>query len=511
MNAPKTEHEQQLKTAQLSQAPAAATAPTPEAASAPEAPSLWVMVKPQLGLLWADRRNWHRRAWAATKEYFRLHDDQKALDGLKDFVTDADHFILHQKPIRGHLIVRIALVAMLVFVLWAAITHVDELVKGDGKVVPSSQLQVLQSLDGGIVQEILVKEGDAVTNGQPLVKIDSTRFMSSVRENQAQNMALAARAERLNALLENRSFRVPATLEPEAQLVFAQEQRYFETARFELQTQVSIARQQLSQRQQERFEVIARRDQSRQLLESASRELSMTKPLLSTGAVSEVELLRLERDISRFRGESEQAAAQILRLDAAIGEAMRKIEQVELEFRNNLRKDLSDTMAKLNSLSEGSVGLQDKVNQSILKAPMNGYVKRLLVNTVGGVVTPGKDIVEVVPSEDSLLLEAKVTPRDIAFLRVGQKALVKFTAYDFAIYGGMDARLESIGADSITDEKGNTYFMVKLRTLKAKLRDELPIIPGMQAEVDIQTGSKSILTYLMKPILRAKQAALTER
>ena len=511
MSHPNREDNKPVSVGQHPEAAVSEPQTTAAASVSPTTPSLWAMVKPQLLLLWADRRNWHRRAWLATKEYFRLHDDHGALDGLKDFVTDADHFILHQKPIRGHLIVRIALAALVVFVLWAAITHVDELVKGDGKVVPSSQLQVLQSLDGGIVQEILVKEGDAVTTGQPLVKIDSTRFMSSVRENQAQNLALAARAERLNALIENRTFRVPANLEPEAQLVFAQEQRYFETARFELQTQVSISRQQLSQRQQERFEAIARRDQARQLLESASRELSMTKPLLSTGAVSEVELLRLERDISRFRGESEQSLAQIARLDAAIGEASRKIEQVELEFRNNLRKDLSDTMAKLNSLSEGSVGLQDKVNQSILKAPMNGYVKRLLVNTVGGVVTPGKDIVEVVPSEDSLLLEAKVTPRDIAFLRIGQKALVKFTAYDFAIYGGMDARLESIGADSITDEKGNTYFMVKLRTVKSKLRDELPIIPGMQAEVDIQTGSKSILTYLMKPILRAKQAALTER
>lgn len=476
-----------------------------------EVPSLWTMVKPHFEQLWADRRSWHKRLWTSTQAYFRLHDDHKSLDGLKDFVTDADHFILHQKPIRGHLIIRIGLLSMILFIVWSAIAHVDELVKGEGKVVPSSQLQVLQSLDGGIVQEILVKEGEAVTAGQALVKIDSTRFMSSVRENQAQNVALAARAERLNALLENRPFQVASNLSPEVQLAFVQEQRYFENARFELQAQISIAQQQLTQRQQERGEAIARRDQAKQMLESASRELTMTKPLLSSGAVSEVELLRLERDISRFRGEIAQTSAQISRLEAAIGEASRKIQQVELEFRNNLRKELSDTMAKLNSLSEGSVGLQDKVDQSILKAPMNGFVKRLLVNTVGGVVTPGRDIVEVVPSEDSLLLEAKVTPRDIAFLRVGQNALVKFTAYDFAIYGGMDAKLESIGADSITDDKGNTYFLVKLRTVKSKLRDELPIIPGMQAEVDIHTGSKSILTYLMKPILRAKQAALTER
>ena len=143
--------------------------------------------------------------------------------------------------------------------------------------------------------------------------------------------------------------------------------------------------------------------------------------------------------------------------------------------------------------------------------PIDGIVKRLLINTVGGVVTPGKDIVEIVPSEDNLVLEAKVPPRDIAFLRVGQKALVKFTAYDFSIYGGMEAKLESIGADSITDDKGNSFYIIKVRTTKSRFRESLPIIPGMQAEVDIHTGSKTVLNYLLKPLLRARQVALTER
>lgn len=448
----------------------------------------------------------------ATVDYFKLEDDNEfKSDGLKDFVTDADHFILHQKPLRGMLIIRFALVTFLMFIIWAALTNVEELVKGDGKVVPSSQLQVLQSLDGGVVQNIYVKEGQKVKAGQALVHIDSTRFMSSVRENQAQNVALAAKAERLNAQLENRPFRTPAQLTPEMQSVYAQEQRYFENARYELDAQLSIARQQLSQRRQELNEAQAKRDQAKLLLDSASHELVITKPLLGTGAVSEVDLLRLERDVTRYTGERAQAIAQISRIEAAITEANSKIQNVELEFRNNLRKDLSETMAKLNSLSESSVGLEDKVKQSVIRAPMNGFVKRLLVNTVGGVITPGKDIVEVVPSEDNLVLEVKVPTRDIAFLRVGQKALVKFSAYDFSIYGGMEAKLESIGADSITDEKNNTYYIVKVRTSRSKFSDTLPIIPGMQAEVDIHTGKKTVLTYLLKPLLRAKQIALTER
>ena len=452
------------------------------------------------------------REWThALIEYFKIEEEPFVVDGVSDFVTDADHFILHQKPLRGMLIIRIAILTVFIFIVWASLTHVDELVKGDAKVVPSSQLQVLQSLDGGIVQKILIKEGQSVKAGQPLLEIDTTRFVSSVNENQVQNVALAAKAERLNAFVEGRAFRMPGNLTPENKLVYDQEKRYFDSAQYELQAQVSIARQQLSQRQQELVELQAKRDQATQLQESANHELSLTKPLLGSGAVSEVDLLRLERDVTRYGGERAQAIAQIAKTNAAISEASRKIQQVELESKNNMRKDLTETMAKFNSLSASSVGLQDKVKQSVIRSPMNGLVKRLLVNTVGGVITPGKDIVEVVPSEDNLVLEAKVQPRDIAFLRVGQKALVKFTAYDFSIYGGMDATLQSIGADSITDEKGNTYYIVKVRTVKPKFADKLMIIPGMQAEVDIHTGSKTIMSYLLKPLLRARQVGLTER
>lgn len=449
--------------------------------------------------------------WASTKDYFYVKEEEDTPEELTDFVEDADFYMIHQSPVRGKVIIRIAIAVVVLFVIWAALTNVNELVKGDGKVVPSSQLQVLQSIDGGVVQKIYVHEGDKVKAEQPLVQIDTTRFLSTVRENQAQNVSLAAKAERLNALLENRRFEFPKGLTEEQQSVFEQEQRYYENAMFELQSQVSISKQQLLQKQQELSEMQAKQEQLKQLLESAAHELKITKPLLSSGAVSEVDLLRLERDVSRYSGDLAQTVAQISKTQAAIGEAQRKVGQVELEFRNNLRKDLSETMGKLNASSEGSVGLEDKLKQSVIRSPMDGYVKRLFVNTVGGVVTAGRDIVEVVPSEDTLMLEAKVQPRDIAFLRVNQKALVKFTAYDFSIYGGMEAKLVSIGADSITDEKQNTYFVVKLRTTKAELRPGLPIIPGMQAEVDIETGKKSVLTYLLKPILRAHQAALTER
>jgi len=222
-------------------------------------------------------------------------------------------------------------------------------------------------------------------------------------------------------------------------------------------------------------------------------------------------LLRLERDVSRFRGERDMAAAQISRLQSAINEASRKIEEVGLTFRNESGKELAETMAKLNSLAEGGVGLADKVSRSVLRSPVKGTVKRLLINTVGGVVQPGKDVVEIVPLEDTLLLEARVLPRDIAFLHPGQKAVVKFTAYDFAIYGGLDGKLEHIGADTVIDDKGNAFYVVRVRTHQSTLGSNLPIIPGMVAEVDIVTGEKSVLSYLLKPVLRAKSRALSER
>lgn len=237
----------------------------------------------------------------------------------------------------------------------------------------------------------------------------------------------------------------------------------------------------------------------------------MTRPLVKSGAVSDVDILRLERDVSRMRGERDQAVAQISRVQAAITEAEGKIQEVELAVRNQWRAELSETMSKLGSLSEGARGLEDRVKHAEIRSPVRGTVKRLLVNTVGGVVQPGKDVVEIVPLDDALILEARVKPKDIAFLRPQQPAVVKFSAYDFAIYGGLDAVVEHISADTVLDDKGNAFYIVRVRTLQNALGEGMPIIPGMVADVDILTGKKTVLAYLAKPVLRAKANALTER
>ncbi|MDQ8020619.1 MAG: HlyD family type I secretion periplasmic adaptor subunit [Moraxellaceae bacterium] len=438
-------------------------------------------------------------------EKSELHDDT-------DFERDAD-WAMHEQRQRGaRAAVWITALALLVFFIWAAFAELDEVTRGEGKVIPSRQIQVIQSLDGGIVSEILVREGQSVQAGQLLAKIDPTRFVSSLKENRAEYLALLAKAARLQAVADGSAFVAPEEALKEVPQLVEQERMLYESKRAELAANVSIAEQQLAQRNQELNEVRAKRESATRSFELTQQELEKTRPLLRTGAVSDVELLRLERDVARYRGERDSANATIPRIEASITEARRKIQEVELNFRNLARSELSEINAKVGRLSEGSVGLADRVKQSEIRSPVRGTVNQLLVNTVGGVVQPGKEVMEIVPTDDTLLLEARVSPRDIAFLRPGQPALVKFTAYDFATYGGMDAELVHIGADTVTDDKGNAFYIVRVRTRESTLgQRHLPIIPGMVAEVDILTGKKSILAYLFKPVLRAQQRALTER
>ena len=427
------------------------------------------------------------------------------------FLADSHQALVDQEPARARVLMATFWLALVVMLGWAALTKVDEITKGEGRVIPSRQLQVLQSLDGGVVSEILVKEGQVVEAQQPLVTIDATRFDSSMQENRAQQLALTARISRLRALAEDRPFNAGEEVLKEAPRIAEAETRAYEAARATLSAQVSVAQQQLAQRERELEEAKARRVQAAQAYELTAKELAFTKPLLAAGAVSEVDLLRLERDVSRFAGERDVAAAQILRTQSAIVEVQRKIGEIQAAFRTDARKELADTMGKLNVSSAGGIGLQDRVAKSVLRSPVKGTVKRLLVATVGGVVQPGKDVIEIVPLEESLMLDARVQAKDIAFIRPGAKAMVKFTAYDFSIYGGLEAKVELIGADSITDDRGNTYYVVRLRTDKPQLGPKMPIIPGMLAEVDIMTGQKTILQYLLKPVLKARQAAMTER
>ena len=428
-----------------------------------------------------------------------------------DWRSDADWAVLQQEPLRARALLRISAVVIVLLILWAAFAEIDEVTRGQGKVVPTSQVQIIQSVDGGVVELIAVKEGQVVEPGQLLFRVDPTRFKSNMMESRTAQLALQAKALRLEALTRGRPFNPPAELLKEVPDVAAQEQRLYDSRRESIAAQVSIAYNQLTQRQQELNEVRARREQAERSLELTLKELNVTRPMIASGAVSEVEVMRLDRDVARLRGDRDQIGAQILRVQAAIQEAQQRIEEANLSNRNQMSAELSETMSKLASLSQGGLALEDKVKHADIKSPVRGTVKRILVNTVGGVVLPGKEVAEIVPLDDVLILEAQFSPKDIAFLRPGDRAIVKFTAYDFAIYGGMTAEVMNIGADSVVDEKGNAFYLVRVRTHKASLGANLPIIPGMVAQVDILTGKKTVLSYLVKPILRAKANALTER
>lgn len=423
----------------------------------------------------------------------------------------AEQAILEQEPLRAkRLLYGIAFVVILL-AAWAYVAEVDTVTRGQGKVIPSRQVQILGSQDGGVITDILVREGDRVDRGQMLIKLDPTRSQSSLGENRAQLVGLQVKVARLNALVENEPFTPTNEMVSIAPEVVKQEVELYETSLAELSVQQRIADQQLTQRREELNELTARESQLATEYRLADQELTRTKPMLASGAVSEVEVLRLEREVNKAQGELKQTRAQIERVRATIAEAEEKRLGVELEFANRAREELTDTVTKINALTEAAAGLSDRVRQTNLVSPVAGTIKQLLYNTVGGIVLPGRDIVELIPADDTLLVEVRIRPQDIGFLAPGQDANVKVTAYDFVVYGGLEGQVEQIGADTVLDEEGNAFYEVTVRTKSADLGADKPIIPGMTVEVDVLTGKKTVLAYLLKPVLRARQRALSER
>ncbi len=452
-----------------------------------------------------------RRFLAFQWENFREWREHRELATDMEFMEDADAEILAQDERGLRAVIWSCLALVLILLAWAAMARIDEVARGEGKVIPSSQVQILQSYDGGVVEEILVREGFVVEKNQLLLRIDPTRFTSSLRETTVQVDALRVKAARLEALITEQPFNPPADVAARDPALIEQESSLYTSSLASLRTNLGMARDQLQQREQELKEVRARYQQASEGLSLAEQELAVTKPLVETGAVSSVELLRLERDVSRLRGEKAATTAQIPRVESSVAEARRKIDEVQLKFRNESGNELSDIQARLKGMSESSGALADRVKHTEIRSPVRGTVKQMHVNTLGGVVQPAQSVIEIVPLEDTLLLEVRILPKDIAFIRPGQQALVKFTAYDFSVYGGLDATVEQISADTVTDDKGNAFYLVKVRTSSAFLgAARLPIIPGMIAEVDLLTGKRTVLSYLLKPVLRATQRALGE-
>ncbi len=434
----------------------------------------------------------------------------------EDYAFMPDTFVaeLETLPIALHGIVWVTVAFVVIAILWASFASLDEVARAEGRVIPSSQTQVVQNLEGGIVADVLVYEGDLVTRGQPLIRLDDTRFASSYNEGKLGVHALEARIARLQAEIAGESFVAPAEFPEEHRDIIEDERQLFSARQQELNSSLDILEQQLAQQRQNLEELKAREQKLSLNAELAQQELAITEPLVETGAVSKVELLRLQVAVNESLGELEVVRLAIPKAQAAINEAEEKISERRQQFRREAQASLNEAKNQLSRQSISNVALQDRVNRTEVRSPVDGTIKQVLVNTEGAVIQPGMDLIEIVPSNDSLLIEARVRPADIAFIHPGQPATVKITAYDFAIYGGLDATLEFISADTITDERGEHFFKIQVRTNKTHLgtdENPLPIIPGMVATVDILTGEKTVMDYILKPLRRAQASALSER
>ncbi len=437
-------------------------------------------------------------------------------NGARDteFMPEVQGTLLEDSPNATRITLWAALGLLVAAITWAYFADIEEVTKGEGKAIPSSKVQTIQNLEGGIVSEIFVREGQVVNKGQPLLRLDDTRFSSNKGETEADRNSLEARVERLKAEADGRTPDFTDDLKKAAPQVVEDQMALYQTRMQRQSSELNILQEQLRQKTQELQEFRAKTQQYRSSLGLVQQEINMSEPLVKAGAVSPVELLRLRRSAVEISGDLNATNLAIPRAEAAVNEIQRKVEESKLGFRSDALKELNDVRTDLNKLTATSRAIDDKVNRTLVVAPMRGIVKQLKVNTIGGVVQPGNDMVEIVPLEDNLLVEARVRPQDIAFLHPGQPATVKFTAYDYTIYGGLKAKLEVISADTITDDKGNSFYMIQVRTDKNHLGTDakpLLIIPGMVATVDIITGEKSVLDYILKPVLKARWEALRER
>ncbi len=430
-----------------------------------------------------------------------------------EYISDRNAAMLMKTPKGGRFLIYTMVIALLTFLIWASIAPLAEITRGMGSVIPSQRLQVIQNLEGGILEAIFVEEGAMVKAGQPLMQLDDTRFVSNYRESAVEYYSELARAARLKAELSGKPLKFPEQLEGYEDYV-NRERDIFEKRYAGLKTQLEIASKQLSQARQELLSTKTQLEFLSTSHELGEEELALTEPLTKQGVVSRVELIQLKQRVNDLASEKSMTELSIPKLEAMYQEQRARYQELTLKFREDVVQELKEAEVRLDQLSESNNALQDKVERTMIRSPLDGIVKKIHINTIGGVVQPGMDMIEIVPIEDTLLVEAQISPKDIGFLHEGMEAVVKLTAYDFAIYGGLDGTLEHISADTIKDEKGESFYIVHIRTNKTSLGTEdkpLEIIPGMRTNVDIITGEKTLMSYLLKPILKAKQNALTER
>ncbi len=393
-------------------------------------------------------------------------------------------------------------------ILWAMFAEIDEFTRATGKVVPSQDVQVIQNLEGGIVEEIFAREGQLVNRDEAIIRLDDTRFASSANEASIEIKYLVEKRARLTAEANGENY---TPIDPQ----YAQnELKLFQTRAASLNNDKTIVNERIEQREIRLADVVNQKTSSRAQFALLEKEYNLTKPLIAEGAVSEVEVLRLERSVEEMRQRARSLDAEAGALRSEIEELESTLALSDTNFQAAAQEERNEIVARIDMLQQSAQRVDDQLDRTIVRSPVKGTVKVMHVSTIGGVVQPGMNLVEIVPFEDQLMVEVKVRPMDIAFIHPDQQASVRITAYDFSIHGDLKGKVVNISPDSIVDEQGESYYLVKILTddpsLQTSFKD-LPIIPGMTVDAGILTGKKTVLDYLLKPIIKTADNAMRER
>ncbi|RUU33950.1 MAG: HlyD family type I secretion periplasmic adaptor subunit [Mesorhizobium sp.] len=405
-----------------------------------------------------------------------------------------------------------------VFVAWAAFAEVDEIARGDGKVIPASKTQIIQASEAGVVQEIAVKIGQVVRKNDLIIRLDNTLNTSSLGEQQAKSRALEVRIARLKYEQSGNlagPFPCPAGIQSIAPQICDNEQKLLTARRENFDNKLSVLKSRLDQREKELDEAAANSERLTRNLAVSDQEAKLVGSMVKKGLMARTEQIRVEREQTELNGQLNLSGETVKKIRSTITEAQLQVEELGLQLQQEALDELTQALAELSVVDETIRGATDKVARTDIRSPVDGIVNTLELNTVGAFVQPGSVVAGIVPTSETLLVEARVSPRDVAFIRPDQEALIKVTAYDFSIFGGIEGKVSNITADSLVDEKtGEPFYQVRVATDKSTLERDgkaYSIIPGMICSVDIKTGRKTILSYLLKPINKARQEAMSER
>jgi adhesin transport system membrane fusion protein len=405
--------------------------------------------------------------------------------------------------------------ALVVILLgWMALSNIDEITHGEGQVVPSTEIQIVQSLEGGVLKELMVTEGQTVKKDQALMKISDVAFASEEQGTQAQQESLLLKRARLEAEANGKNFVMPPEIAAKVPEIARNEENLYKSRQRELTNAIAILDDKISSASAQISEIGAKQSRLSESRKLVQQELEITRKMVEQRAVPKLDEIRLSRELNDISGQINEASEERQGLQAELSAAQKERNDQENKFRSQALGELNDVQTQLSQLSSSLTAIGDRVDRSELRSPVDGVVNKISLKTIGGVVEPAMKLVEIVPLDDKLKIMAKVAPSEIAFLHPGQKVKVKISAYDPQRYGALDGELVRIGANSVRDGEDNIFFEIEVRTDKNHLGDEahpLPITPGMVAQTEIITGERSILEYLMKPVLRAKDRALTER